>query len=163
MKSTGTLSGNTAALPGHVELHVVETRTPELVAELTELWERSVRTTHHFLGEEDIERLRGFVPRAIAGIPTLILATDRGIPVGFAGLDSGKIEMLFVDPDLIGLGIGHALMALSVNTFGARLIDVNEHNPTALAIYRHWGFCEYARSETDDQGRPFPILRMSLP
>ena len=141
---------------------IVKVRTPELISELTELWNRSVRTTHHFLGEEDIVRLRGYVPLAIMDIQTLIVAFDGDVPVGFAGLRSNKIEMLFVSPDNMGRGIGRALITLAIRDFGARLIDVNEQNTVARTIYGHWGFLEYARSGTDDQGRPFPILRMSL-
>ena len=42
------------------------------------------------------------------------------------------------------------------------LIDVNEQNIHAAAVYRHWGFEAYERTDTDDQGNPFPILKMQL-
>ena len=42
------------------------------------------------------------------------------------------------------------------------LIDVNEQNIHAAAVYRHWVFEAYERTDTDDQGNPFPILKMQL-
>lgn len=39
---------------------------------------------------------------------------------------------------------------------------VNEQNPKALAIYQHWGFVAYERTEIDDQGNHFPIIKMKL-
>ena len=143
-----------------IQITQITDRTPELKSMLTELWERSVRATHHFLGEEDIVRLRGFVPEAISGIGTLAVAYENGCPVGFIGIESQKIEMLFIEPDHIGKGIGKSLLRWAIDHHDAKFIDVNEDNTSALAVYRHWGFREYERSATDDQGYPFPILRM---
>ena len=39
---------------------------------------------------------------------------------------------------------------------------VNEQNPQARGFYEHMGFTVRERSETDDQGNPYPILRMVL-
>ena len=41
-------------------------------------------------------------------------------------------------------------------------MDVNEQNPGAYHFYKRMGFTVYERSETDDQGNPFPILRLCL-
>ena len=144
------------------EVNITTKRTTDLINALTELWERSVRASHHFLNEEDIVQLRGSVPQALRGIKTLAVAYDNGRLVGFIGVESGKIEMLFVEPEYFGKGIGGQLLNMAIQECGARFIDVNEQNSSALAIYRHWGFREYDRSETDDQGYPFPILRMKL-
>ena len=50
----------------------------------------------------------------------------------------------------------------AINDAGARFIDVNEQNGHAYAVYRHLGFSVYERVTTDNQGQPFPILRMKL-
>ena len=144
------------------EVNITTKRTTDLINALTELWERSVRASHHFLNEDDIARLREFVPQALRGIQTLAVAYDSDHTVGFIGVESGKIEMLFVEPEYFGKGIGGKLLNMATQGYGARFIDVNEQNSSALAIYRHWGFREYDRSETDGQGYPFPILRMEL-
>lgn len=45
---------------------------------------------------------------------------------------------------------------------GCRLVDVNEQNPDALSFYRKRGFSVISRDETDESGRPFPILHLEL-
>lgn len=41
-------------------------------------------------------------------------------------------------------------------------MDVNEQNAQARGFYEHEGFEVIGRSETDEQGEPFPILHMRL-
>ncbi len=55
------------------------------------------------------------------------------------------------------------LVERGVGTCGVGQIDVNEQNPHAVAVYEHWGFRPYQRTEHDDQGNPFPIIKMCLP
>jgi putative acetyltransferase len=45
---------------------------------------------------------------------------------------------------------------------GALTVDVNEQNTQGVGFYRHLGFVETGRSETDDQGRPYPLLHLKL-
>ncbi len=71
-----------------------------------------------------------------------------------------RVEMLFVDPALHGRGIGRALLDAVGRGLPVVELDVNEQNPGALAFYRALGFEVTGRSETDDQGRPFPLLHL---
>ena len=137
-------------------------RTPTLINALTALWERSVRATHHFLTEDDIQRLTPFVKMGLSGIDTLIIANDNSGPIAFMGIDAGKIEMLFVSPDYLGKGIGTELAVLGITHYQVRYVDVNEQNPQAAGFYRHIGFEMFERTERDEQGNPFPILKMKL-
>lgn len=137
-------------------------RNGEVIASLTGLWNRSVRVTHNFLSEKDFTNLEPYVRMALAEVPVLALAETGDGVAGFIGLSEDKIEMLFIDPTFIGKGVGHKLVDWAINENGIRLIDVNEQNTYAVSVYRHWGFKPYDRSETDDQGNPFPILRMRL-
>lgn len=41
-------------------------------------------------------------------------------------------------------------------------VDVNEQNPQAVGFYLHYGFVQTGRSPLDGEGRPFPLLHMSL-
>ena len=43
-----------------------------------------------------------------------------------------------------------------------RKLTVNEQNPAAVAFYETRGFHTVERLETDDQGEPYPLLRMEL-
>lgn len=161
----------------YIKEYGIQNRKESLVRSLAELWNGSVRTTHHFLSETDIHGLRPYVDEALRQVPVLGVAVgvadrteggnntpegEENIPVGFVGIAEGKIEMLFVAPEHIGKGVGKRLMQWAVGEKGATMIDVNEQNAHAAAVYRHRGFRVYSRSEYDDQGNPFPILRMRL-
>ena len=137
-------------------------RTDELTNALLRLWEASVRASHHFLTEEDIQRLAPFAGEAIRGIETLLVMYQGNRPVAFMGVENGKIEMLFVAPDFFGSGFGKRLVRLAIERHRARYVDVNEQNPEAEGFYRHLGFSVFERTETDEQGNPFPILKMRL-
>ena len=41
-------------------------------------------------------------------------------------------------------------------------MDVNEQNVSAAGFYAHRGFEVVGRSETDEAGRPYPLLHLRL-
>ena len=45
-------------------IYEVNERTEPLTSELLELWERSVRATHHFLSDAEITTIKGYVLQA---------------------------------------------------------------------------------------------------
>lgn len=146
----------------NMEIKVCANRTEATVERLVAVWDGSVRVSHGFLTESDIARLRPVVRQAVQEIPVLTVAIDCKEIVGFMGVAERKIEMLFVAPEYIGKGVGGRLLRWAIREQGAQYINVNEQNPLATAVYEHTGFQVYERSETDDQGQPFPILRMKL-
>ena len=81
---------------------------------------------------------------------------------GFIGTAGGNIEMLFVDNDCRGRGIGRRLVRYAVGVQGADRVDVNEQNAQAVGFYAHLGFRLASRSETDAEGKPYPILHLRL-
>ncbi|OME30495.1 GNAT family N-acetyltransferase [Paenibacillus sp. FSL E2-0274] len=139
------------------------TRNEELLNLLLNIWESSVRHTHLFLSEQDIDALRPLVMQALEGISDLFAFTDDEEQlIGFIGVQNNKIEMLFVEPAVMGKGVGKALVAYVMQELDVHLVDVNEQNPQALGFYEHMGFQVFERSALDEQGNPFPILHMSL-
>lgn len=137
-------------------------RTDEFTEQLVRVWEASVRASHHFLTGEDIRRLSPWVAPALKETETLLVSFQADVPVGFMGIQDRKIEMLFLAPSCIGKELGKQLVHLAVNRYQVAYVDVNEQNPHAAGFYRHLGFETFRRDETDDQGNPFPILRMKL-
>lgn len=69
--------------------------------------------------------------------------------------------MLFVHADTRGRGVGRALLDHAVRELGVRTVDVNEQNEQAVGFYAHSGFTVTARSETDGEGRPYPLLHLA--
>lgn len=138
-------------------------RTEELVRELLGVWERSVRATHLFLSDGEVRSIREYVPQALLGVAHLLVAKDEaGAPAAFMGVEDGALEMLFIDPEERGKGLGRRLLRLGIESYGVRRLAVNEQNPQAAGFYEHMGFEAFARSETDEQGNPYPILYMRL-
>jgi GNAT superfamily N-acetyltransferase len=63
----------------------------------------------------------------------------------WTGADDCCLEDLFVEPEARGLGLGRALVAAAFERARERgcvrmELDVNEANPTALALYESLGF-----------------------
>ena len=138
-------------------------RSEELVRELLGAWERSVRATHLFLSDGEVRSIREYVPQALLGVAHLLVAKDEaGAPAAFMGVEDGALEMLFIDPEERGKGLGRRLLRLGIESYGVRRLAVNEQNPQAAGFYEHMGFEVFARSETDEQGNPYPILYMRL-
>ena len=144
------------------DLRIVSDRTPELVERLVDAWERSVRATHTFLSEAEIAEIKPFVPQAIAGVETLVEAKRDGRPVGFMGVQDGRLEMLFLDPAARGNGLGRRILEHGIKQLGVTELTVNEQNPQAVGFYEHLGFKTYRRTELDEEGRPYPLLYMRL-
>jgi len=136
--------------------------TREDLQAVLRLWEASVRATHLFLTEEDIQFLIPFVEKAIASHELWCTKDVMGSPTAFLCVVDSKIEMLFVHPENRGKGIGRALTEYSISRFNAREVDVNEQNAQAVGFYEKLGFHVVGRSELDPTGKPFPILHMSL-
>ena len=142
----------------------IENRNAPLLGKLLNIWEQSVRATHQFLSEPEIRRIAEYVPAALREVPVLAAAENaEGEPVAFMGIAGNKLEMLFVSPESRGKGVGKRLILHAINRCGVREVDVNEQNTQARGFYEHIGFRICGRSETDDQGNPYPILHMRLP
>ena len=128
---------------------------------LVEIWERSVKATHAFLSDEDLNKIKkALIPYYFPNV-NLYALTDSERMTGFIGLSSNMIEMLFIDDSYRGKGYGSALIDFALKQ-GATKVDVNEQNASALHFYQARGFRIIGRDETDGAGRPYPILHLSL-
>ena len=128
---------------------------------LVGVWERSVRATHHFLSEEDLQDIKRDMPLFYLPNVSLYVVESTDRVAGFIGLSGDMIEMLFVDSDCMGQGYGSELLSFAVAK-GLCNVDVNEQNETALKFYQRKGFRVIGRDEFDSAGRPYPILHLSL-
>ena len=133
-----------------------------LLAPLLTVWESSVRATHDFLREGDVDFLHPYVEQGLREIPVLLCAMVEEQPVAFLGMAEDSIEMLFVHADFRYKGIGSTLMREALS-LGALRVDVNEQNPQTLGFYQRFGFEVVSRDGEDSLGLPYPILHCSLP
>lgn len=138
----------------------IKDRKDNFIEQLLGVWESSVRATHLFLSEQEIEGIKQYVPQALRVVPHLIIAEEDGAIAAFAGIDGRKIEMLFVAAKSRGRGIGRQLLQYAFDVYAVNELAVNEQNPQAIAFYEHMGFWVYKRSDIDEQGNAYPILYM---
>jgi putative acetyltransferase len=142
---------------------IVETVLPDNYAEMLNVWENSVRATHDFITEEDIEFFKPIiVEQAFPAVTLRCIKGKSGSIIGFLGVHESKVEMLFVLNEVRGQGVGKVLLQYAIEQLGATKVDVNEQNPLAVGFYEHMGFNIVSRSPLDDMGKPFPILHMTL-
>jgi putative acetyltransferase len=68
---------------------------------LLDIWLRSVRATHTFLSEEDVQTFLPFVRNYLGSDATelWVLDSESGAAVGIMGMGGGKIEALFLAPE----------------------------------------------------------------
>ncbi|MBP2260916.1 putative acetyltransferase [Pseudomonas hunanensis] len=140
-------------------------QTPHLsdYPELVRVWEASVRATHDFLPDAYIVLLREHVLCKYLDAVMLICCKDsRQRILGFAGVASGRLDMLFVAPEHRGKGVGKRLLHYAIDELNAQRLDVNEQNPQALGFYLHEGFEIIGHSPTDGLGQPYPLLHLRL-
>ena len=142
----------------------IQTASPADYQEIVDVWEASVRATHHFLKEEDIQYFKPLILNEfLKAVNLFCIRNEQGHIVGFLGTADDKIEMLFIDPLSRGQGVGKLLLHYAVDQVGSKKVDVNEENHQAVGFYKHMGFQVVSRSDIDSMGKPFPILSMELP
>lgn len=143
--------------------HEIDTIGKPEYQEVVNVWESSVRATHHFLKEEDIEYFKPLILNTYLDAVELrcVRNNDKKI-VGFLGVAEQNLEMLFIDPSYRGKRIGKILLEYSIANLNVNKVDVNEQNEQAVGFYKHCGFEVIGRSELDASGKPYPILHMKL-
>ena len=126
-----------------------------------EIWRAAVDATHGFLTPEDrleIDRMvaEEFLPN-VGAMVRRRCAGDRA--AGFLVMDGEMIDALFVDPAVHGQGFGTALLAARAEALSpGALVEASEQATNALPFYEARGFVRIGRSETDPQGRPYPLV-----
>lgn len=146
-----------------MKIREIEDRNSTLIEQLVAVWKSSVKETHLFLSDLEINHIQQYVPQALATVSHLMIAeNENGMPIAFMGVDGRKLEMLFVLPKERGHGVGKNLLEYGIKNYSIHELGVNEQNPEAKEFYEHRGFRVYKRTETDEQGMPYPILYMRL-
>lgn len=130
---------------------------------LLDIWLRSVRATHTFLGEPDVQGLLPAVRDYLSSPDSELwtLCSERTTPTGFMGLADNNVEALFVAPEHARRGGGRLLLEHARKLKGPLRVDVNEQNPEAVRFYEANGFQVIGRSPVNAGGRPFPFAALA--
>ncbi len=133
--------------------------TSEDAARVLEIWHAAVDATHGFLTVAHRVEIDAMVA---AWLPTVDLwIVDEGQrAVGFLVMDDDLIDALFVDPAVHRRGFGTRLLEHALALAPNAVVDASEQADNALAFYEARGFVRTGRSETDSQGRPYPLIHL---
>ena len=145
-----------------VTTYQIEVPTKKDYPAILTVWEASVRTTHHFLKEEDIQLFKPLILNEYLDAVQLHCIKIDNEVAAFLGTSPDKIEMLFAHPQHHGKGLGKQLLLFAIHTLNKKLVDVNEQNEKAVQFYKHFEFEVISRSEKDGMGKPYPLLHMQL-
>ena len=92
------------------------------------------------------------------------LAERDGRPAGLLLLEDAWVHSLYVDPALLGQGIGSLLLELAKSRRPRRLgLWVFESNTPALRFYLRHGFVEVRRTDGSDNEEREPDVEMTWP
>jgi len=143
-----------------------QSKFPQMLTALLDLWEDSVRVSHTFLTKQHIAEIKPEVKVALKSSQNIITATDKKDFLGFIGVEDNKIEMLFVASKSFRKGVGKALLKEALERYLKDypdiLVDCNEQNTQGLAFYESLGFEKIGMSKKDSAGRNFPIVHLKI-
>jgi len=60
----------------NLKITEVQDRTIPLIEQLLKVWESSVKATHLFLSEDEIENIKKYVPQALKEMPYLMVSMN---------------------------------------------------------------------------------------
>ena len=127
---------------------------------LIAIWRRSVDATHDFLSKAYRAELDDLVSAFLPEAPLWVAVTEKDEPVAFMLLTGEHMDALFVDPAVRGRGVGRLLIEHALTSAPELTTNVNEQNEQAIGFYKKLGFKVTGRSETDDLGKPYPLLNL---
>lgn len=134
--------------------------TDAIKNELVEVWEKSVRSSHHFLTDEEVVYYRTRLRQIYLQAVTLYVIRETQRIVAFMGLSDDMVEMLFVLPSAKCKGLGTALLNFAFNEKHICKIDVNEENTEAYSFYIKRGYKVVGRDDFDADGQPHAIVHL---
>lgn len=108
--------------------------------EILEVWENSVRATHDFLEEKDIQYYKPLIlNKYLDSIDIYCVRNEFNKMIAFLGISGKHIEMLFIDPAERGRGLGKQLICFAITQLKTQTVDVNEQNLQTVGFYKKWG------------------------
>lgn len=124
------------------------------------IWRAAVDATHGFLTPEHRVEIDAFVEEFFPQAELWMVDDEAGHPVGFLIMDGTMIDALFVHPEVHGRGFGTALLDHALALAPDAVVDASEQATNALPFYEARGFVRTGRSETDPEGRPYPLIHL---
>ncbi|VXC29676.1 conserved hypothetical protein [Aeromicrobium sp. 9AM] len=156
---TGAIVTGTVDSPGMDGTVSIRTAHESDFDDLTDLWERSARSSHAFMADDEFVELKPHIRDLLLPSMDVWVAESAGEKLGFVGARGEHVELLYVAPEAQGRGVGPQLLA-HITEGGARSVEVYARNAVGLGFYLSQGFRETRRDPTDAAGRSFEIVHL---
>jgi ribosomal protein S18 acetylase RimI-like enzyme len=127
---------------------------------LTDLWERSARSSHAFMDDDEFAEQRPRIRDLLLPSMDVWVAEQDGEPLGFVGARDGGVELLYISPGAQGRGLGTTLLSYISGGAGPASVEVFADNETGVGFYRSRGFVEAERYAVAVGGRSVDIVRL---
>lgn len=119
-----------------------------------EIWLEANADAHGFIPrhywEGQLETVKALLPQA----EVFVCQDEAGVTRGFAGLDGGHIEGLFVQGAARSRGLGKQLLDRAKAGRSRLTLDVYQKNGGAIAFYRREGFRVQSAGTDGNTGEP---------
>lgn len=132
---------------------------------IAELWEASVRATHHFLKPEEIGFYKPYLVKyALPACRLYGIKTNEGKLCAFIGLSYDKIEMLFVSPKFFKNGCGRRLVDFAERKKNIKRLTSTKKTHAGAGLLSSYGLqhCRPQRSGRQRQAPPAPFPAKGL-
>lgn len=139
---------------------IIRRAAPADYQTMGQIWLEASRVGHPFLGNSVLEGQLATVRDQYFPAAENWVAED-GAVLGFIGLLGAHVGGLFVSPAVHRRGVGRRFLDHAARLHGTLTVEVYEQNETAVNFYLRCGFIPNGRKETDDEGRPFALIRMT--
>src|SRR5262245_4744636 len=81
---------------------------------VVDVWEASVRATHHFVAESDIRFFRPIVSEVLPKLDVFCMRDTDETVIGFCAVEDKEVLTLFIHPDYRGQGVGRKLLTYAI-------------------------------------------------
>ena len=126
---------------------------------LTELWERSARSSHAFMADDEFVELKPHIRDLLLPSMDVWVAESGDETLGFVGARAST-SSCSTSP-LRRRAEASALVCSRISpTARTRSVEVYADNSVGLGFYLSQGFRETRRNPTDAAGRAFPIVHL---
>lgn len=93
-------------------------KSPPLIQQLVNIWEKSVRATHLFLSDKEIAAITQYVPQTLNEISHPVLTENENkLSIAFMGTAGRRLEMLFISSRKRGKGTEKKLVNYEIETY----------------------------------------------
>lgn len=116
-----------------IKIFEIKERNELILQNLLVIWEDSVKATHLFLSNNEINNIKKYVLPALENVPVLLGVKNKDDElVGFMGIGNNVLEMLFLSNKSRGQGIGRIFLDYGIRKYLINELTVNEQNISVL-------------------------------